>query len=83
MGTDNGLNELLDEGISSIKSEKRKALQYYLSTDHAIEVFSTWFGPTLNALEKIGEDERDNLLRDCFFRLFHALEPGATIAVIR
>jgi ubiquinone/menaquinone biosynthesis C-methylase UbiE len=63
-GTDDGLNELLGEGITSIKSEKRKALQYYLSTDHAVEVFSTWFGPTLNALEIIEEDERDNLIRD-------------------
>ena len=63
-GTDRGLNELLGDRAKSVKSEKQKALQYYLSTGHAVEVFSTWFGPTLNALEKIDEAQKENLLSD-------------------
>ncbi len=63
-GTDKGLSELFGENSRSIKSEKRKALQYYLSADHAVEIFSNWFGPTLRALEKINEDQRQYLLDD-------------------
>ena len=63
-GTEEGLNELLGSSAKSIKNEKREALQYYLSTGHAVEVFSTWFGPTLNALEKIDESRQEDLLND-------------------
>lgn len=63
-GTDKGLHELLGHGTGSVKSEKKKALQYYLSTDHAIEVFSTWFGPTLRTLEKIDKGQQQSLLSD-------------------
>ncbi len=63
-GTEKGLNELLRPGTRSIESDKRKALQYYLSVDHALKVFSTWFGPTLQALEKTDKDQQENLLND-------------------
>ncbi len=63
-GTDEGLNELLGPGCSSIKNTKRKALQYYYSTDHAVEVFSRWFGPTIRAAEKLDINEHKNLLND-------------------
>jgi ubiquinone/menaquinone biosynthesis C-methylase UbiE len=63
-GTENGLNELLGKGAQSIQNEKKKALQYYLTTDHAVQIFSTWFGPTLRAFEKIDDEQRSNLLHD-------------------
>lgn len=63
-GTKEGLEELFGKEGRSIESKKMKALQYYLSTDHAVQVFSAWFGPTLNALEKINDEEKKNLLRD-------------------
>jgi ubiquinone/menaquinone biosynthesis C-methylase UbiE len=63
-GTEKGLNELLGKRTEFIQNEKKIALQYYLSTDHAIQVFSTWFGPTLRALENLEEDQKSNLLHD-------------------
>jgi SAM-dependent methyltransferase len=80
-GTDDGLNELLGEGTASIKSEKRKALQYYLSTDHALDVFKTWFGPTLNALEKTDEDQKKHLLNDLksVFEQYNRADNGTAI----
>jgi SAM-dependent methyltransferase len=63
-GTNKGLIELLGDGSLSINSKKKKALQYYLSTDHAVEVFSSWFGPTLRALNTIDEEQQKNLLND-------------------
>jgi ubiquinone/menaquinone biosynthesis C-methylase UbiE len=80
-GTDKGLYELLGKEAKSIKNEKKKALQYYLSTDHAVEVFSTWFGPTLKALEKIDEVQRENLLNDLkeVFNCYNRSENGTAI----
>ncbi|REL39200.1 class I SAM-dependent methyltransferase [Rhodohalobacter sp. SW132] len=80
-GTEVGLHELLGDTAKSIKSENRKALQYYLSTDHAVEVFSNWFGPTLNALEKINEDQKKDLLRDLktVFDRYNIADDGTAI----
>jgi ubiquinone/menaquinone biosynthesis C-methylase UbiE len=61
-GTEIGLHELLRGKFKSIKNKKKKTLQYYLSTDHAVEVFSSWFGPTVNALEIIDDDQKETLL---------------------
>ena len=63
-GTEDGLEQLLGPGVSWMKSEPRPGLQYYRSVDHAVEVFATWFGPTLSALERIEPERRDELLRD-------------------
>lgn len=63
-GTDEGLVELLGAGTRSIESERRTALQYYRSIDHAIEVFRTNFGPTIRALESITPAEGEDLLAD-------------------
>ena len=80
-GTEKGLNELLGEEAKSINTEKRKALQYYLSTDHAVEVFKTWFGPTLNALEKIDADQHEHLLNDLkeVFERYNKASDGTAI----
>jgi SAM-dependent methyltransferase len=63
-GTEEGLEELLGGGVRSIGIERRTALQYYRSVDHAIEVFSTYFGPTIRALETIDSADRETLLED-------------------
>lgn len=80
-GTAQGLTELLGEGTTHITSKKKKALQYYLSEDHAVKVFSTWFGPTLRALEKIDEDQRQELLNDLkeVFQRYNLAEDGTAI----
>lgn len=60
-GTEKSLAELLGEGISSIESERGRALQYYRSVDHAVELFSTYFGPTIRAAEAAGADGQQRL----------------------
>jgi hypothetical protein len=55
-GTDDGLAELLDAGTQSIESEPRQALQYYRSVEHAVEGFTTYYGPT--ALAAVDSDAR-------------------------
>ncbi len=80
-GTEQGLNELLGASARSIQSERRKALQYYLSTDHAVEVFSTWFGPTLRALDLIDDHQKENLLNDLkeVFERYNRADDGTAI----
>ncbi len=80
-GTEQGLITLLGDGTRKTTSKKKKALQYYLSEDHAVEVFSTWFGPTLRALEKSDEDQQTELLNDLkeVFKRYNLAEDGTAI----
>lgn len=69
-GTDDGVRELLGHRTCEVTTDPRPALQYYRSVAHAVEVFSTWFGPTLSALERVGPAGRDDLLGD-LAEIFH------------
>ncbi len=63
-GTDRGLEELLSAGTRSIRSEKRTALQYYRSVEHAVDLFLTYFGPAIRASKAdTGRQLRDDLRR--------------------
>ena len=57
-----GLDEILGAGVRSIEHQHRIALQYYRSVDHAIEVVSTFFGPTIRPLAACDPAEREDLL---------------------
>lgn len=63
-GTDEGLEELLGKGVRSIENTQQTALQYYRSVDHAVEIFSTYFGPTIRALEELGAADKERLVGD-------------------
>jgi SAM-dependent methyltransferase len=78
-GTSDGVNELLGGGTVSVTSEKRTALQYYRSVDHAVEVFLTYFGPAVrasgdNSRRALGDD-----LRAVFSRYNRATDDTAVI----
>jgi ubiquinone/menaquinone biosynthesis C-methylase UbiE len=81
-GTEEGVAELLGDGTASIASEPRRALQYYRSADHAVEVFSSYFGPTIRAAEAAGADGRQRLLEDLaavFARYDQATDGSAVV----
>ncbi len=63
-GTDEGLEELLGLGVKAVESTQQTALQYYRSVDHAVEVFSTYFGPTIRALETLDSADRERFLAE-------------------
>jgi DNA-binding transcriptional regulator GbsR (MarR family) len=63
-GTRTGLNELFGDNILSLTFEKKIVHQYYHSLDHAVEVFSKWFGPTLRALEASNKNQQKKLLEE-------------------
>lgn len=76
--TDVGLDELLGAGTRSIRSEKRTAVQYYLSIDHAAEVFLTYFGPAVKASDRgVGDDLRSDL--KTVFRRYNRATDGTAM----
>jgi len=80
-GSEKGLNELLGKYAASIENKKQTVYQYYLSVDHAVEVFSTWFGPTLQALGKLNDSQKKNLLDDLrsVFSRYNRAKDGTAI----
>lgn len=81
-GTPEGVEALLGNGTRSIENEPRIDLQHYRSVDHAVEVFSTYFGPSLRALEAVGEEGRAEFLADMravFDRYDRASDGGAVV----
>ena len=76
------LAELLGDGVRDLRAERRKALQYYRSIEHAVELFSSYFGPTVKASERLDSSEHARLrddLRTIFTRYNRADDGTAVI----
>ncbi|PVZ12063.1 class I SAM-dependent methyltransferase [Actinomycetospora cinnamomea] len=80
-GTEDGVHELLGGGTVSIDNRRATALQYYRSTRHAVEVFSTCFGPTLRALNVVGPQGRESFLADlaAVFERYDRADDGTAV----
>lgn len=55
-GTEDGVHALLGDGVDSVSFVRNTGYAFFLSVDHAVEVFTTWFGPTIRALGVVGPD---------------------------
>ena len=80
-GTQSGLEELIGPGVLSMESRPRTALQYYRSVEHAVEVFSRYFGPTLRALDTVGSQGRADVLADlaAVFDRYNRADDGTAV----
>jgi ubiquinone/menaquinone biosynthesis C-methylase UbiE len=63
-GTEERLRELLGEGISSLHTTRRSYVFRYLSAEHFIEVFHTYYGPVHKAFKSLDAAGREALARD-------------------
>lgn len=54
--TEEGLEDLFGSRVRSIETLPRTGRAFWRSIDHAWEVFSTFFGPVVKALERLDED---------------------------
>jgi ubiquinone/menaquinone biosynthesis C-methylase UbiE len=63
-GTEERLRELLGEGISSLHTTRRSYVFPYLSAEHFIEVFHTYYGPVHKAFKSLDAAGREALARD-------------------
>lgn len=80
-GTEEGIQELMGRRCSSIECTHQKSIQYYRSADHAVEVFSRWFGPTIAALEKNNKAAGSKLLNDLksVFERYNLADNGTAV----
>jgi SAM-dependent methyltransferase len=81
-GTEQGLAELFRDRVVSISTTRERSLQYYRTIDHAVEIFSTWFGPTLSAMVKLNRNGQQKLLHDLkevFIRYNRATDGAAVV----
>ncbi len=64
-----------------MESQERLALQYYRSVDHAVDVFTTFFGPTARAAEGADEETRENLRADvrAVFEKYNGATDGTAV----
>jgi SAM-dependent methyltransferase len=63
-GTEERLGDLFGHGVSELKVNERQWNFCYLSPEHCIEVFKTFFGPVITALERVGEEGAEALESD-------------------
>lgn len=63
-GTEERLRELFGDGIAALRVTRRSCVVRYLSVQHWLEFFRTYFGPTLKAFEALDATGQENLTRD-------------------
>jgi SAM-dependent methyltransferase len=63
-GTEEGVKELFGDRTRVRALDRATLDEHYLSVEHAVEVFSTEFGPVLRTLAMIGDAERAKLRAD-------------------
>ncbi|HEU5100247.1 MAG TPA: class I SAM-dependent methyltransferase [Roseiflexaceae bacterium] len=63
-GTEGRLRELFGDGISDLRSEKRTYTFRYRSAAHWLEVFRTYYGPTLKAFAALDAAGQASLAAD-------------------
>jgi SAM-dependent methyltransferase len=60
-GTEERLHELFGDGISDLRVERRASTQRFRSSEHFLEFFRRYFGPTIAAFECVGTACEDAL----------------------
>ena len=63
-GTEDRVRELFGDRVSSIEANERVAHMRFRSADHYMEFFKTYFGPTVMAFRRVGEEGAPALERD-------------------
>jgi ubiquinone/menaquinone biosynthesis C-methylase UbiE len=63
-GTEERVRELFGDGIADLQTDRRISRQPFRSTDHYIEYFREYFGPTQAAYERVGVEGEQALTDD-------------------
>ena len=63
-GTESGLEELLGDGISDVRIERRDFTFRYRSAEHWLDFFRTNFGPVQRAFAALDDSSSDDLARE-------------------
>ena len=63
-GTEELMQQLLGPGTSEIRTERRLSHWYFLSPEHAVEVFKSYFGPTQRAFQVLDPAGQETLQKE-------------------
>jgi ubiquinone/menaquinone biosynthesis C-methylase UbiE len=80
-GTEEQLREILGEGISSLHTARRSYSFRYLSAEHFIDTFRTYYGPVHKAFEVLDEAGQDAFARD-LTELIHAWDASGDATAV-
>jgi len=58
------MQQLLGPGTSEIRTERRLSHWYFLSPEHAVEVFKSYFGPTQPAFQVLDPPGQETLQKE-------------------
>ena len=63
-GTEEGIADLLGDEVSSIHTQKRAYTWRFPNAEAMVDLFRTWYGPTVKAFATVGSDGEAALERD-------------------
>jgi SAM-dependent methyltransferase len=80
-GTEQRLRELFGDGIAELKLNRRQFVFRYRSAQHWLEIFRTYYGPTLKAFAALDEEGQAGLASDLTALLERFNQGGDTLVV--
>jgi ubiquinone/menaquinone biosynthesis C-methylase UbiE len=63
-GTEEGVRELLGDGVAELRAERRSFAFRYRSAQHFVDYFRGYYGPSLKAFETLDAEGKESLERD-------------------
>ena len=63
-GTEEGIRELLGDGVAELRAEQRSFAFRYQSAQHFVDYFKGYYGPSLKAFESLDTEGQEDLERD-------------------
>jgi ubiquinone/menaquinone biosynthesis C-methylase UbiE len=81
-GTEEGIGELLGDGVAELKMERRSFAFRYRSAQHFVDYFKGFYGPSLKAFEALDTEGREHLERDIIELVDRSNSSGDETAVV-
>ena len=63
-GTEEGVRELLGDGVAELRAERRSFAFRYRSAQHFVDYFKGYYGPSVKAFEALDAEGKEGLERD-------------------
>ncbi len=80
-GTEEGIRELLGDGVAELRAEQRSFAFRYRSAQHFVDYFKGYYGPSLKAFETLDAEGKQGLERDIIELIgrFNASDDGTAV----
>lgn len=82
-GTEEGVRELLDDGVAELRAERRSFAFRYRSARHFVDYFKGYYGPSLKAFEALDAEGKEDLDQDLIELIGRFNSSGDETAVVQ